>query len=279
MTAARILIIDDELSIRLTLAEILKNDGYEVMIAENGQVALDMISHHVFDLALIDINLGDMKGTEVLSAMREKSLDTVAIILTAHASLKTAVDALRDGAYDYLFKPCQVDELREVIKKGLLKRQHSLRQQKLLYQLEQNLSSTLNDIRFAVSGGQELASSGMLDAPQEKFFSIQKMNDSKNIFQKGGLIVDFDRHSITVAGHSLELSPTEFGILACLVTESPRAVSPQELVSAVQGYEIEPFEASDLIRSHIYHIRRKIKQTTGQTNIIRTVRNTGYQIE
>ncbi|MCB0211109.1 MAG: response regulator transcription factor [Anaerolineae bacterium] len=273
------MIIDDELSIRLTLAEILKNDGYEVMIAENGQVALDMISHHVFDLALIDINLGDMKGTEVLSAMREKSLDTVAIILTAHASLKTAVDALRDGAYDYLFKPCQVDELREVIKKGLLKRQHSLRQQKLLYQLEQNLSSTLNDIRFAVSGGQELASSGMLDAPQEKFFSIQKMNDSKNIFQKGGLIVDFDRHSITVAGHSLELSPTEFGILACLVTESPRAVSPQELVSAVQGYEIEPFEASDLIRSHIYHIRRKIKQTTGQTNIIRTVRNTGYQIE
>ncbi|MCB1118317.1 MAG: response regulator, partial [Chlamydiia bacterium] len=73
MTPARILIIDDELSIRLTLAEILTNDGYEVTTAENGQAALEIITHQSFDLALIDINLGDMKGTEVLSAMREQS--------------------------------------------------------------------------------------------------------------------------------------------------------------------------------------------------------------
>ncbi|MCB0195904.1 MAG: response regulator transcription factor [Anaerolineae bacterium] len=279
MTPARILIIDDELSIRLTLAEILTNDGYEVTTAENGQAALEIITHQSFDLALIDINLGDMKGTEVLSAMREQSIDTVAIILTAHASLNTAIDALRGGAYDYLFKPCQADALREVIKKGLVKRHHSVRQQNLLYQLEQNLSSTLNEIRSTVSGGHAKASSARLDAQGDGLLPLQQRNESQNTLQKGGLAIDFDRHLVTIAGNPLELSPTEFGVFAYLVTASPRAVSPQELVSAVQGYESDPVEASDLIRAHIYHIRRKIKQTTGQTNIIRTVRNSGYQIE
>lgn len=280
MNSAKILIVDDELAIRLTLAEMLSNDGYQVTTAENGQAALEIISQDLFDLALIDINLGDMKGTDVLSAMREQSLDTVVIILTAHASLNTAIEALRQGAEDYLFKPCQADELREVIKKGLLKRQLDLRRLNLLQQLEQNLSNTLNDIRATVAGQLNSTPPTMFNSQQVDMADLMSSaGQTENALHKGKFTIDFNRHSIFLNNQALELSPTEFGLLAYLITEAPRSISPQELVSAVQGYETEQLEASDIIRTHIYHIRRKIKQTTGLTNVIRTVRNVGYRLE
>jgi DNA-binding response OmpR family regulator len=102
--------------------------------------------------------------------------------------------------------------------------------------------------------------------------------DEIRFLQQGGLIVDFLRHVITLDGHLLELSPTEFDLLAYLVSEVPRVVSAQELVREVQGYESEPWEASETARYHIYRLRQKIKDATGYTNVIRTVRGIGYTI-
>jgi DNA-binding response OmpR family regulator len=90
------------------------------------------------------------------------------------------------------------------------------------------------------------------------------------------LIVDFMRHVMTLDGHLLELSPTEFDLLAYLASEAPRVISPQELVREVQGYESEAWEARDTVRYHVYRIRRKAKAATGRTDIIRTVRGVGY---
>ena len=90
--------------------------------------------------------------------------------------------------------------------------------------------------------------------------------------------MDFMRHVITLDGHLLELSPTEFDLLAHLVSEAPRVVSPQELVREAQGYESEPWEARDLVRYHIYRVRRKIKATTGRADVIHTVRGVGYTV-
>lgn len=280
MNSAKILIVDDELAIRLTLAEILMNDGYAVTTAANGQTALEIINREFFDLALIDINLGDMLGTELLSAMRAQSLDTVAIVLTAHASLNTAIDALRHGAYDYLFKPCQADELRNVIKRGLHKRQLDLLQQNLLRQVEQNLLNTLTEIRATVADRPTVASPVGLDSSETPLAVSRSLTvEAENRLQKGDLSIDFDRHAIALNNLPLELSPIEFDLVVYLVTKSPRVVSAQELVAAVQGYETAQSEASSLIRTHIYHIRQKIKQAIGQPDLIRTIRNVGYQIE
>ncbi|MBU0702680.1 MAG: helix-turn-helix domain-containing protein, partial [Chloroflexi bacterium] len=73
--------------------------------------------------------------------------------------------------------------------------------------------------------------------------------------------------------------PTEFDLLAYLVSEAPRVVSPQELVREVQGYESEPWEARDTVRYHIYRIRQKMKVGTESKSVIRTVRGVGYTIE
>jgi DNA-binding response OmpR family regulator len=276
MTTAKILIVDDEVSIRITLEEVLDREGYRVFTAENGRDALEQIASQTFDLALIDLHLGDIEGTEVLAALSQQSPDTVAIMLTGYASLETAVEALRQGAHDYLFKPYKVVEIRESIRRGLLKRQQKIKQRNLLHQLEQSLSSTLANLR-ATTEEQSLTSS-MVESSAEILTNAESDRDENRFLQQGDLIVDFLRHVITLDGHLLELSPTEFDLLAYLVSEVPRVVPTQELVREVQGYDSEPWEASEIARYHIYRLRQKIKDATKRTDVIRTVRGVGYTI-
>lgn len=139
----------------------------------------------------------------------------------------------------------------------------------MLAQLERSLASNLQEIRDAV-----------VEEPAPPQPSPSELAEEQARFlQRGGLIVDFMRHVITLDGHLLELSPTEFDLLAYLVSEAPRVVSPQELVREVQGYESEAWEASDMVRYHVYRIRRKIKTAAGRTGVICTVRGVGYTIE
>lgn len=155
MSAAQILVMDDELSIRLFLEKTLTRDGHEVVTAASGEEALELIACQGFELALLDLKLNGIGGMEVLAALREQAPDTVVIILTAQATVETAVEALRQGAHDYLFKPCQTFELRESIQRGLAKRQQMLQQRALLEQLEHDLVNDLETIRATI-GGQPL---------------------------------------------------------------------------------------------------------------------------
>ena len=263
---ANILVVDDEANIRASLEEILTRDGHHVVTVESGEAAVAQFTTQKFDLALIDLKLAGIGGIEVLAALRRHSPDTVAIVLTAHASLETAVEALRKGAHDYLFKPCRPSELRESIRRGLLNRQET-QQLKLLRQIEQ-MSNNLEDIRATVLGQVEKSPRPAIQPPERQH----------RFLQRGGLIVDLLRHVITIDGHLLDLSPTEFDLLACMIRKAPRVISPQELVRDVQGYESEQWEASETVRQHIYRIRQKIRETTGRTNVIHTVRGVGYTI-
>jgi two-component system OmpR family response regulator len=278
-TQARILIVDDEAGIRFSLEETLARDGYQVATAENGEAALACVAAQPTDLVLIDLRLPGMSGMEVLAALRQQSPDTVVIVLTAHASLETAVEALRQGAHDYLFKPCKTVELRESVRRGLLSRRQKLQQRELLQQLEQHLSSSLQNLRATLTEPPAAA-----DAPRPVVGEVAAPADAGpaeeggRFLQQGELIVDLTRHVITLAGQLLELSPTEFNLLAYLASEAPRVVSPQELVREVQGYQSETWEASETVRYHVYRLRQKIKEATRHADIIRTVRGVGYTI-
>jgi DNA-binding NtrC family response regulator len=149
-TPAKILIVDDEDAIRLSLEELLTRDGYQVVAVESGERALAHIASHQFDLALLDLRLKGIGGTEVLAALREQALDTAVIVLTAHGSMETAINALRQGAHDYLLKPCDAGSLRESVRTALLRREREQRQRALLRQVEQNLTASLEEIRAAV---------------------------------------------------------------------------------------------------------------------------------
>ena len=267
-TTATILIVDDEANIRVSLKEILAQEGYHIVTAHNGQTALTCISSQQFDLVLLDLKLPDMSGIDVLTALRKQSLETVAIVLTAHGSLETSVEALRQGAHDYLFKPCQPAELRESVRKGLLSRRSQIGQRDLLDRLE-HLSNNIEDIRASIMEKAD-------DPPIDIGRSEQKQN---RFLRKNGLVIDLLHYIVTLDDQLLDLSRTEFDLLTYLVKETPRVVSPQELIREVHGYDVDQWEAADIVRSHIYHIRQKIKKTTGRTDIIRTVRGIGYTIE
>jgi len=116
---SHILVVDDELSMREVLEYMLNKEGYQVTCAENGTGAIEMLEKQHFDLLLCDIKLGDMSGLEVLRASKKTNPDTVVILISAYASTETAVEAMNVGAYDYVPKPFDKDELLQTISKAL----------------------------------------------------------------------------------------------------------------------------------------------------------------
>ena len=176
---AQILVVDDEQHIRFFLERLLQRDGHGVTAVASGEAALQQIKTQEFDLAMLDVMMPGISGVEVMSQLHAQWPQTVVILLTAHAALETAVEALRHGAHDYLFKPCDAETLRKSIHEGLQKRQQTLQQQAVLKQLEDNLTNTLSQIRAAQTG--ETTST-----------PVQASGESiERFLQKGQLIIDF----------------------------------------------------------------------------------------
>ncbi|MGA2971117.1 MAG: response regulator [Candidatus Bathyarchaeia archaeon] len=122
--SARILVIDDEESIRMTVSMTLKHAGYVVDTAENGKQATEKAAANFYNLALIDIRLPDMEGTELLTALKETTPKMVKIILTGYPALQNAVTAINKGVDAYLIKPVNTDELLRLIREQLDKQKH-----------------------------------------------------------------------------------------------------------------------------------------------------------
>ena len=114
-----ILVVDDELSMRELLEVLLAKEGYKVTCAKNGRDAISMINKTVYDLLLCDIRLGDITGIDVLKALREENQDTVVIMISAYASTEAAVEAMNEGAYDFVPKPFDNEELKKTINNAL----------------------------------------------------------------------------------------------------------------------------------------------------------------
>lgn len=115
--AERILVVDDEEIIRESIAMILEKEGYKVDKAENGGSAFDKISAVSYDLVITDIEMPVMRGVELLEKIGQRSPQTFVIIITAYGSVETAIGALRKGAYDYILKPIEFDDLLFRVKK------------------------------------------------------------------------------------------------------------------------------------------------------------------
>jgi len=118
----KVLVVDDEESVVVTIKAILQLDGYNVATTMSGAEARAMVRETEYDLVLTDLRLEDGDGLDVLKAVRESYPETVTIMLTGYASLESAIQALRAGAYDYLVKPSEVEELRSTVARGIERR-------------------------------------------------------------------------------------------------------------------------------------------------------------
>jgi DNA-binding NtrC family response regulator len=126
-----ILIVDDELIVRESLTKWFREDGYKADSSESAAVALNKLQNGCWSLMLVDIKMPGMDGIELLQRVKEISKDIVVIIITAFASVDTAVKALKEGAYDYITKPIDPDYLEHLVDKALQQQQLALENQKL----------------------------------------------------------------------------------------------------------------------------------------------------
>jgi DNA-binding NtrC family response regulator len=129
--SARILIVDDESDIRKTLATFLKEEGYQCQSAENGEKALELVRQGGIDMVLTDVRMPQMDGVELMKQVHQSSPETMVILMTAFASVDTAIAALRAGAADYFLKPLDLDEMSVRIA-SLIQRQELIRENRYL---------------------------------------------------------------------------------------------------------------------------------------------------
>ena len=119
---ATILVIDDEESMRDSCSQLLTKEGYRVETAESGEEGLRKMDEVKPDLVLIDLKMPGMNGAKLLEEIRDKYPDVIRVVITGYATIDTAVDAMKRGAYDFLPKPFTPDELRIIIRRGLERR-------------------------------------------------------------------------------------------------------------------------------------------------------------
>jgi DNA-binding NtrC family response regulator len=112
MSAPRILLVDDEERFRVTLQKMLAAQGLEVMSLGSGALALKELDRQAYDVVLLDIRMPEMDGIKTLAAIKEGHPEIEVIILTGHASMDAALEIIKLGGYDYLLKPCPLEELQ-----------------------------------------------------------------------------------------------------------------------------------------------------------------------
>jgi len=164
--SASILVVEDEEKMRELLQKILLTEGYLVQTASNGSAALSMIEEHSFDIVLTDVKMPGLGGIELLKAVRGISKETYVIIMTAFGTIDSAVEAMKQGAYDYISKPFKMDEIRILMNKILD---------------EKALRHEVNSLRREVNRRYQYSNIiGKSKGMQEIFELIERVSDGKS---------------------------------------------------------------------------------------------------
>lgn len=254
---AKILIVDDEGSIRYFLSEELSQAGYVVLTAASGEEALVQLEKGAVDLVLLDLKMGGMSGLQVMERIEKQPLPPAIIVLTAYGTLDSAVGAMRLGGCDYLTKPCSIEELLDSVERGLAKRREATQQQKMIHLIEE----TARQLRVS-------------PPPAGKPMSQPRF------LERRGLLLDREQGTATRSGEVLSLTATEFRLLAFLMEHPDQVLGYGELAGALYGVSVGEWEDQDARRTlstHLWRLRRKLGQDPRDAPYIVNVRGRGYK--
>jgi signal transduction histidine kinase/DNA-binding response OmpR family regulator len=157
----KILVIDDEPGMCSSLKELLTGSNYDVVATQSGREAIAKLKKDSFDLVLTDIKMPEISGLDILREIREIDPEIIVILMTGYASLESALDAIKNGAFEYLLKPVEFTQLEISIRRGLEKRESSLARKQLLEDLEHanlHLNVHLQEINALYEAGKSLSS-------------------------------------------------------------------------------------------------------------------------
>lgn len=237
-SANTILVVDDDNAVRQSMTRILRNQGYTVMEAANGERALEIATSEPVDLMLLDIRMPGLDGLGVLEKINQIDPDLTVIIMTGHADKDTVYQSLRrNSAYDLLEKPIKPQAILAAVRAGL-----SEHRARLLQRAQDDDDGTTGE-RLVVAGG---------------------------------VLFDLKRAEASIGGHILSLTRNEFRLLVALVKRREQVLSGREIVHAVQGYELGEPEAREIVRPAISRLRKKLADYPATANCLVSVRGEGY---
>jgi DNA-binding response OmpR family regulator len=259
-----ILIVDDEDRLRLSLSLILQKENYRVETVANAEDALDCLKSHEYDLMFLDLNLPGMSGIDLLVEVHRQVPHLPVLILTAHAALESAIQAVRLGARDYLIKPVEPVLILTRVAEILAEREQPARKKEIVGQI-QSLLAELQTME-----GEEMT-------PTSTLAAVPSANPAR--FLKKG-IFDLDLHArhAMLDGKYIPVTGIYFDYLTTLLRHAPKVVAYKTLVKESQGYDVTIAEAKDLARWRIYELRQIIEVDPQQPQYILTVRGTGYRL-
>jgi DNA-binding response OmpR family regulator len=259
----RVLIIDDEESLRITLSRILQAAGCDTFEAGDGQEALSMIKKCDPDLVFLDIRIPRIDGIQVLREIRVEFPKVPVIMLTGHGSLQSAVESLRLGATDYLQKPIDPEILVARVR-VLLDEQ---RQERRKEELRDQIASLQSELRQLEQDSEPaLAIPQATPAAQDRFF------------KRGRLIADIQARRATFGEEVLNLPPATFDYLIVLAKHSPEVVDYRTLVMEAQDYQVSAGEARELAKWHVYVLRSAIEADPQNPRFLINIRGVGYRL-
>lgn len=258
-----ILIMDDEAALRQTLARILQQAGFEVTTAENGEQGLAFIQTTKFDLIFMDLRMPGKAGLDVLKLIHASHPTLPVVLFTAQPDLNSAVEALRNGATDYLLKPLKPQTLIERAQSILANQYKENRKREIALQIEALQMELKNLVN---SEGDQVRLMPAASMAIERFL------------KRGALVLDMHTRRLIINEQTINLPPTSFDYLLVLARHSPETVSYQTLVAEAQGYQAEAREAQELTKWHIHQLRQAIEKDAHNPAYLINVRGAGYRL-
>lgn len=259
-----ILIVDDENHLRLSLSLILQKEKYRVETAANSKEALNCLQSHEYDLMFLDLNMPGLSGIDLLVQVRKQAPHMPVLILTAHAALESAIQAVRLGARDYLIKPVEPVLILTRVAEILAESEQPGRKKEIVSQIQALLAELQT-----MEGENTTPASTLAALPPA---------DPARFLKKGNFELDFHARHAALKGKYILVTGIYFDYLATLLRHAPRVVPYKTLVKESQGYDVTIEEARDLARWRIHELRKIIEADPQQPQYLLTVRSIGYRL-
>jgi DNA-binding response OmpR family regulator len=259
-----ILIVDDEPNLRRSLAMILQREGFQVTAAGSALEAMRYLEAGIFQLAFLDIKMPDRDGITLLGDIRSKYPDMPILILTAHATLETAMQAVRLGANDYLLKP--IDPA------AIVRRVRDILEEQRLPRRRRAITSQLHELL------DELRQMDESVEPRPESAAPAASSRDARYLQRGTFTLDMHTRTLELGDRTIPLPPSTFNFLVSLLRHSPEPVTYEVLVQEAQGYDLSRAEARELARGQAHELRKALESDLRNPRYVITVRDVGYRL-
>lgn len=256
---AQIMVVEDDAVTRMTLVHVLRQAGYQVTEAADGETAIELLEQNTFAVVVTDIAMGLVDGMEVLHAARRQPYLPEVIVLTGHGSFDTAVLAVKEDAFDYLVKPATREMLVDCVERALdrhLTTSH-------LRTAARHLATAFAPEQQRPAGAASEPAEQAVPRDHEPFFAAI-----------GALSIGATRRDILFVGRPILLTPIEYIVLRYLAERPNQLCLSRDIVTVSHEIVVDDdTEAQTLIKPHIHNLRKKLAP-----EYFVTERGTGYRL-